>query len=78
MFRYRVQGRYGFPLDMLRYDRCWPVDGIGAMHDSIAQDSLPYTSGPFEVILMGEFPPTVDRWASFQWSVDRDSIEEFK
>ena len=62
-YRYTVTGRGYFPVDMLRYDCCWPRRG----EDS----SLLLVHGDKErtVEMMGVKPPTKDRWRSFVWSV---------
>lgn len=79
---FTVTGRFNFPIDMLRYDGCYPARGedAGAIMDTFR----PGTSGrpkgaPIQVNLEKlhrNKDPDLEpgRWASFQWSVDSDSI----
>lgn len=63
---FTVSGRGSFPLDMLRYDHCWPHTG----HDV---DMLT-EAGPRRVVLATahsnkhEHRITPDRWNSFGWT----------
>jgi hypothetical protein len=67
--RFTVTGRGKFPLDMLRYDRCYPATepDVGVIEWS----SWPRKREHFKVDLVkpdgGE--PTVARWDSFGWKV---------
>ena len=79
---FTVIGRHGFPIDMLRYDGCYPARGEDA--EAIMDTFPPYSSvdeqEPIKVRLEklhGGKDPNLepDRWASFVWSVDRTSIE---
>lgn len=74
--RFTVSGRGEFPMDMLRYDECYPVgpDDVAAIRATFdMSDDAP--RGPYEVRLLhrGEgqgYPkPTVARWNSFCWGV---------
>ena len=70
--RARVEGSGDFPVDMLRYDSCWPdtsddVAFMGTMHYSsrgkralVVACYSPYVSWPF----------TDKRWLSFGWSCE--------
>lgn len=78
-----VTGNYPFPLDMLRYDGCYPDRGedaaaIGASLDAAFLRNRRITGDPIKVRLChcapGHWSPTFDRWVSFGWSVDRESI----
>lgn len=62
-----VSGRGRFPVDMLRYDECWPIDGASA--DALVADDQ---DARREVKLRSHrrASPTLDRWASFGWHVD--------
>lgn len=61
-FRFTVDGDYTFPLDMLRYDGCWPASS----EDAVAMER----KGPRTVTLISHFnPPTEARWRSFGWHV---------
>ncbi len=70
---YKVTGsRHGFPLDMLRYDCCWPTGQSDV-------DLLHILTGPREdrrdlpkivtVSLSSHRDPTVERWESFNWRI---------
>ena len=66
---FTVEGRGSFPIDMLRYDSCWPA--------SESRDSFEITastrprSGRMKrrITLLGLREPTVGRWESFGWNV---------
>jgi hypothetical protein len=69
---FTVTGQGAFPLDMLRYDRCWPYDGQDV------QNIDPRVTGFRGVRLAMPArtradEPTVDRWKSFGWQVLKDS-----
>lgn len=67
---FTVEGMDPFPLDMLRYDACFPEQGGNLPH-------LAYhltTSEPYSVSLVHRGPdktwaPTEGRWRSFGWQV---------
>lgn len=66
-FQYEVRGVVPFPLDMLRYDGCWPARSVDttAIADSLAQ----VATAEQVVRLEGIKRPTIDRWRSFGWAV---------
>lgn len=68
---FRVSGFGSFPMDMLRYDECFPLDSDSAQ--SIA-DSHAGPSMRWEIRLgtYRPFGPTIDRWRSFNWAVRLD------
>lgn len=70
-WKYTVQGVGCFPVDMLRYDCCWPrtQDDVANMIDLLHNTN----HGPVEMI--GIRPPTVARWNSFLYKVT--NIESF-
>lgn len=79
-----VQGRGSFPIDMLRYDCCWPRDQEAAAHlsSSLARWARPDTADGQEQVRSVEvttvrslkaYPFTDARWASFGWVVDSKS-----
>ena len=72
---FKVQGRGSFPLDMLRYDACWPVDGDSAVSLGHIGPGLDEVR---DVCLRScrKGVPTAGRWISFGWSVVRDSIRK--
>jgi hypothetical protein len=72
-YRFTVQGVQSFPLDMLRYDGCYPAtpEGVEAIAASLSNDSR-YEDGHrkiYKVKLLSNLPPTEGRWASFSWYV---------
>ncbi len=77
-----VTGMLSFPVDMLRYDGCYPSRGedAGAIestfdpHRKRTQFHVQLTQ-----IHQGKIPSiTHDRWASFLWGVNRGSINTLK
>lgn len=71
-----VEGRYPFPVDMLRYDACYPSDAesatnIAASINPEQNHQLP-KGETFKVTLTATTPrfvPTEGRWESFMWKV---------
>lgn len=69
--QFEVQGRGPFPLDMLRYDRCFPASEsdshvIGVTHTPGYRDEAK------TIRLTMADPkrqPTAARWESFRWEV---------
>lgn len=66
-YEFVVEGSHDFPIDMLRYDRCWPRSEDQAI--AVA----PYHFSQFrekrQVKLRGLNEPTDGRWESFGWRV---------
>jgi len=73
---FTVSGKVPFPLDMLRYDACWPVTGEDAaeMEDSIHRRRDPKSGlmirRRIKLTTSNESAPTVGRWESFLWEVE--------
>lgn len=66
MHRFKVVGCGQFPIDMLRYDGCWP----STQQDASAIERS-FRKGEAAIIeLEGIYPETSDRWASFGWNID--------
>lgn len=68
-YEYTVSGTGAFPVDMLRYDSCYP-----ARQDDAIQLSPHTRRSPgevYHVTLHSCHPPTDARWASFGWKVNR-------
>jgi hypothetical protein len=63
---FKVRGRGTFPIDMLRYDECYPVDP-----QSVENIEVPQKRVTREVHLATNkrFGPTEGRWQSFNWNV---------
>jgi hypothetical protein len=67
---YTVAGRGRFPIDMLRYDGAYPLEGKDAA--KIEQSFDPQGRkdlGRYEVELVTHGCPEEARWASFMWEV---------
>lgn len=81
---FTVSGIVPFPTDMLRYDQCFPADGHSAAQivSSIERNKdARADKGFYEVKLCHQgsdirwWLPTFDRWSSFMWSVDPESVK---
>lgn len=59
-----VTGKGEFPLDMLRYDTCWPYDP-----QSVYWMTATHVEGKRTITLMSDYPPNTERWDSFLWKV---------
>jgi len=73
---FTVEGKGQFPLDMLRHDRCYPVDPQDAEMIGLSLDTEGYIKPKkFKVRLGSErnaradMTPTEGRWESFLWKV---------
>ncbi len=60
-----VEGRGRFPLDMLRYDSCWPYTSV----DSARMDPDIREKRKIVLLTDAEHAPTHRRWDSFTWRV---------
>jgi hypothetical protein len=66
LHRWSVKGNGPFPLDMLRYDSCWPLTSydVELMAGNVKVEE------PTEVHMVSlSGPPTTGRWESFGWTV---------
>lgn len=70
---FTVMGKGRFPLDMLRYDQCFPCDGI-SVHN-IEADTVAVR--PVKLVSIASTGITSLRWASFNWYVAEDSIKVY-
>ena len=70
---FTVMGKGRFPFDMLRYDQCFPCDGI-SVHNTEA-DTVAVRS--VKLISIASSGITSLRWASFNWYVAEDSIKVY-
>ena len=75
-YRFRVTSSMSFPIDMLRYDSCWPAHETEALEIERGFASGGYDK-PITIELRGLSPPTVGRWNSRGWSVEQ-SVEKTK
>jgi hypothetical protein len=67
-----VTGKFPFPVDMLRYDVCWPVDQDSAreIEASINRERDENGKLPLRRITLSSINlPTEGRWESFNWNV---------
>jgi hypothetical protein len=73
--RFKVSGHYAFPLDMLRFDACYPYNGeaVGMIERASASD--PNRVPGVRTVELAHWSdrkhwePTAARWSSFGWSV---------
>lgn len=78
--QFEVVSKYPFPLDMLRYDACYPERSEDAATIGYSLDPEQQGGDSFVVRLIRfhktrYWEPTVGRWSSFMWSVRPSSIE---
>jgi len=66
---FKVRGTGAFPVDMLRYDSCWPTDSASASAISMNTDGVRAKDSKRTVALATAMWPTVARWGSFGWKV---------
>lgn len=64
--RFYVRGRGHFPLDMLRYDECWPATG----EDAAKMDEKDLRTIQLATITR----PTKARWSSFPWTANEEDV----
>jgi hypothetical protein len=70
--RFNVAGKWPFPLDMLRYDGCWPAESEDVDKlDRLLNDTEIRVTRRFYLTLATakHGSPTVERWQSFGWDV---------
>lgn len=73
---FRVRGSYPFPLDMLRYDSCFPADE----RDSNLLRTACTDYGVMTVIEITlathrpDVSPSNDRWKSYGWEVTQEEL----
>jgi|APSaa5957512622_1039677.scaffolds.fasta_scaffold63508_2 hypothetical protein len=73
---FEVTGRGSFPLDMLRYDQCFPSD-TGSANNMARSGEHDAPQHDLPVVILchdhadPEWGPTFARWASFGWGVTR-------
>jgi len=71
---FTVSGKGSFPFDMLRYDRCYPIEtGFDYMVTAKGVRSLRMGSVRRSIV---DAYPTVARWQSFGWIVTRLEVYE--
>jgi hypothetical protein len=67
-YRYVVTGKGQFPFDMLRYDRACPWSSDDARKLGAWPVDETFLK-PRSIEMTSHNPPTIARWASFNWSV---------
>jgi hypothetical protein len=77
--RYTVEGRCAFPIDMLRYDCCWPATEQDANQIESINDPMVDSreDKPYQITVEtarntrdhGRFIVTEGRWDSFNWKL---------
>ena len=75
LIRFNVTGNFEFPIDMLRYDACYPhqqvdvsaIDQVKRYHKMVTV-TLEHTD------VDKNWKPTTDRWASFGWRVEKTMV----
>lgn len=76
LHRFTVEGfpDAGFPIDMLRFDTCWPRSQEDAekIATQLTARGTEIEAGRVRVTLSGMQEPTLARWKSFGWSVSTD------
>jgi len=73
---FEVKGNGAFPLDMLRYDRCFPATESDSRKIADTEFSVGVNTHSIKLCryVSVRQTPTVDRWNSFLWKVVPDSI----
>lgn len=68
---FTVAGRGRFPVDMLRYDECFPVNGDSAAAIGVTREEEGRSAPVRKVRLLTRRASgyTAARWASFGWTV---------
>jgi hypothetical protein len=64
---FTVCGQGSFPVDMLRYDECYPVDGVSAANINQGTELR-----NVKLRTQRSTGYTGDRWASFGWVVPNE------
>jgi hypothetical protein len=75
-----VTGRGAFPVDMLRYDRCFPATERDAIQIGTSfglRMGVTDASRSFTICVISEHPLTSARWSSFGWQVDEIKTRRF-
>jgi hypothetical protein len=63
---FTVEGYTPFPLDMLRYDQCWPY----SLEDAVLiAETIAGRAGKTRIKLTGCHDPSLEMWRSWDWRV---------
>ena len=70
-YRFTVGSHYPFPVDMLRYDACYPStsEDASTISESLRRERDAEGNRYRQVTLVGPRAPTVGRWQSFLWQI---------
>ena len=69
--KFQVIGPAPFPVDMFRYDRCWPFEGDDSVTiERTLNGEVDYPPGPIH-LETNKDNVTESRWNSFGWTVIR-------
>lgn len=67
---FKVRGKGQFPLDMLRYDECYPVTPVDVEYiESRKRVDGKTVAREVSLATHKRFAPTEGRWESFGWTV---------
>jgi len=74
---FTVTGAGFFPLDMLRYDSCWPMEreDVEKIDNSSSEVKEMRNVTLCRIVRNKNLQPTTDRWMSFGWVVAPTSIK---
>lgn len=67
VYTFTVKGDDAFPIDMLRYDICYPKRSEDANE---IERSFRRDRGDHRITLVSSKAPTEERWGSFGWAVE--------
>ena len=68
---FEVQGSGDFPVDMLRYDRCFPTLSDSAVAIGMTRNAPKRSVSLRSIHQYRDWKPTTGRWQSFGWRVTR-------
>jgi len=68
-YTFRVIGVDNFPVDMLRYDGCYPRTSEAVLNIISENEGKPRSVELVKAVENKEQLPTTARWASFGWKV---------
>lgn len=69
LVRFTVEGHGSFPMDMLRYDMCWPIDAAAVDQLSMEPVNPDYFKTRQVKLCSSCSRITINRWMSFGWKV---------
>lgn len=76
IYEFTVRNNHGmpFPLDMLRYGSCWPIDSVSVAnmacsHQALAEAKSSGFKPVYTVKLHALAGPCAERWATMNWAI---------